>query len=138
MVVGGAALVACGYVVTSFTTTYVIFLLAFAIGPGLGGAANRVATQALNVEVGRRVGLATAMGLASTSFASGILLGSLLGGVAVELIGIAGAFRAAAAASFIGALIFALRSADADPGSVAHTGIPDTETAESDFPTNIT
>ncbi len=138
MVVGGAALVACGYVATSFTTTYVIFLFAFAIGPGLGGAANRVATQALNVEVGRRVGLATAMGLASTSFASGILLGSLLGGAVVELIGIAGAFRAAAAASFIGALLFALRSTDAATGSLVHTGISDTETADSNFPTNIT
>ena len=115
-----------------------IFLFAFAIGPGLGGAANRVATQALNVEVGRRVGLATAMGLASTSFASGILLGSLLGGAVVELIGIAGAFRAAAAASFIGALLFALRSTDAATGSLVHTGISDTETADSNFPTNIT
>ncbi|MDA0256788.1 MAG: MFS transporter, partial [Chloroflexi bacterium] len=89
MVVGGAVLVAIGYVATSFTTTYVIFLLAFAIGPGVGGAANRVATQALNVEVGRRVGLATAMGLASAAFAFGILVGSLLGGVVVEFVGTA-------------------------------------------------
>jgi MFS family permease len=119
MVVGGAVLVAIGYVATSFTTTYAIFLLAFAIGPGLGGAANRVATQAMNVEVGRRVGLATAMGLASASFAFGILVGSLLGGVVVELVGIAGALRAAAVASLAGALLFALRSTGAPPGGAA-------------------
>ena len=117
MVVGGAALIAVGYVATSLTTTYSVFLLAFAIGPGLGGAANRVATQALNVEVGRRVGLATAMGLASASFAFGILVGSLVGGVVVELVGIAGALRAAAVASVLGALLFALRSGEPPRGS---------------------
>lgn len=119
MVVGGAALVAVGYVATSLTTTYAVFLLAFAIGPGLGGAANRVATQALNVEVGRRVGLATAMGLASASFAFGILVGSLLGGIVVELVGIAGALRAAAVASVLGALLFALRSTEPPRGGAS-------------------
>ena len=119
MVVGGAALVAVGYVATSLTTTYAVFLLAFAIGPGLGGAANRVATQALNVEVGRRVGLATAMGLASASFAFGILVGSLLGGIVVDLVGIAGALRAAAVASVLGALLFALRSTEPPRGGAS-------------------
>ncbi len=124
MVVGGAVLVAIGYVATSFTTTYVVFLLAFAVGPGLGGAASRVATQALNVEVGRRVGLATAMGLASASFAFGILVGSLLGGAVVELVGTAGALRAAAVASLLGALLFALRSGDAPRGAAAPGAVP--------------
>lgn len=65
-------------------------LLLFSMG--LGNAISQVSASALQVVAGRRTGMGTVLGLGSASNGAGIVIGSVLGGVLVDLFDISAAF----------------------------------------------
>jgi MFS family permease len=119
LVMAGASMVAVRYITIGLSTSYVVILGAFVIAAGVGSALMGVATMALQVDVGRRLGMATTMSLSSAGFAFGVLAGSLIGGSIVDTLGTARVFVLAAIAVAVGAATFSLRTA-------GHTGEPGT------------
>ncbi|MDA1004775.1 MAG: MFS transporter [Chloroflexi bacterium] len=108
LVTVGAVIVASGYVALALSTTYLVILAAFVGGAGAGSALTAVSAMALQVDVGRRLGMATAMSLVSAAFAAGVLIGSLCAGVIADGFGVRYVFIAAAAAIVLGAAVFVL------------------------------
>jgi DHA1 family multidrug resistance protein-like MFS transporter len=111
MVAVGVTLMVAGYITVALSTTYIVIWFAFVAGAGLGAAIQGVAQRAVQVSVGRELGMATVMSLASTGFAAGVLIGSLAGGVVNDAIGTEAVFIFAAAALLAGALVFIWRTA---------------------------
>ncbi len=110
MAVAGSAGIVGGYITLALTTNFGVILVAFVLVAGLGAAVMHVAAAAAQVDVGRRLGMATTMSLTSMAFAVGTLLGSLGGGVIADRAGVPMVFGFAAAAIALGALFFALRT----------------------------
>ncbi|MEZ4503418.1 MAG: MFS transporter [Dehalococcoidia bacterium] len=113
MVATGAAMVAGAYVTIGLSTSYFVILGAFVVLGGVGSAVMGVASMALQVDVGRRLGMATTMSLSSAGFAFGVLTGSLAGGAIVDALGTSKVFVLAAAVVGLGALAFVLRTSAA-------------------------
>lgn len=111
MVGVGVTLMIVGYITVALSTAYFVIWLAFVAGAGLGAAIQGVAQRAVQVSVGRELGMATVMSLGSTGFAAGVLIGSLAGGVVNDAIGTEAVFIFAAAALLGGGLIFIWRTA---------------------------
>jgi MFS family permease len=129
----GALLVALGYLVPAFVDAYWMIVFAFMLGVGVGSSIAQVSTQALQVDIGRGLGMATVMSLQSTSFGSGILLGSMLTGVVNDQIGTRAVFVTASIVILAGAAAFLLRTAGRplDAFAAAPTlEAPDTTAAE--------
>ena len=82
------------------------WLLAIFVLIGLAEAIAWPAQQAIFVDVGRRVGMGSVMGLNQMGSSLGFLAGSMLGAAVVELFGLAAVFRAAGVAVLIGAVLF--------------------------------
>ncbi len=125
LVVIGGVVIALGYVAMALTTEYVLILAAFVGGAGIGSALMGVSSMAIQVDVGRRLGMATTMSFASTGFAAGVLLGSLVGGVIADAAGTEYVFLTAAAANVVGVLVFVVRTlgplpGTAEAGEIAH------------------
>lgn len=110
LVATGALVMASGYVALAVSTNYLVILAAFVGGAGAGSALTAVSAMALQVDVGRRLGMATAMSLVSAAFAAGVLIGSLCGGLIADGFGVRYVFFAAAAAIVLGAAVFVLRT----------------------------
>jgi MFS family permease len=115
LIAAGAALVAIGYLVPSMVDSYWVILAAFMVGVGVGSSVAQVSTQALQVDIGRGLGMATVMSLQSTSFGSGILLGATLTGFVNDAIGTRAVFVAASIAIAVGAVAFLVRTAGRRP-----------------------
>ncbi len=77
-----------------------IFVLLF--GVGLGSSAALVGAGAMQVAVGRRVGMGTVLGLGAAGNGVGVLIGSVAGGLVV------GVFGAPTAAFYFGAVVLLL------------------------------
>lgn len=121
----GGVVIALGYVAMALTTEYVLILAAFVGGAGIGSALMGVSSMAIQVDVGRRLGMATTMSFASTGFAAGVLLGSLVGGVIADAAGTEYVFLTAAGANVVGVLVFVVRTlgplpGTAEAGEIAH------------------
>ena len=86
LMLNAALLVALGFVPT-YTIAIVVLL---AMG-GAGGLAN-VAASAIQVVAGRRAGMGTVLGLGSAGGGVGIVVGSVVGGLLVDISGIPAAF----------------------------------------------
>ena len=110
MAVAGSAGIAGSYITLALTTDFEVILAAFVLVAGLGAAVIHAAAAAVQVDVGRRLGRATTMSLASMVFAVGTLPGSLGGGVIADRAGVPMVFVLAAASITLGALFFALRT----------------------------
>jgi predicted MFS family arabinose efflux permease len=110
LVVAGALLVAAGYSSVALSTNYGLILVAFVVGVGMGGALFNVAGMAVQVEVGRILGMATVASLQSMAFALGVLGGSLGGGWVVEAISVRAVFAMGAAFILLGAAFFVVRT----------------------------
>ncbi len=129
LILGGSMLVAMGYLVPALFDQYWLILAGFMLGVGVGNSIAQVSMQALQVDIGRGLGMATVMSLQSTSFGSGILAGSMLSGVVNDLMGTRWVFVAGTLVILAGALAFILRTAgrpivrfveqDADAASAA-------------------
>lgn len=104
----GAVIVASGYVALAASTSYLVILAAFVGGAGAGSALMAVSAMAIQVDIGRRIGMATAMSLVSAAFAAGVLIGSLSAGVIADGFGVRFVFFTAACAIVIGAGAFVL------------------------------
>ena len=122
MVVIGMALASVGYITLAMSSSYAVILTMFIVGAGGGAAIQGVAGRAVEVDIGRRLGMATTMSLGSMAFALGVLIGAIGGGVladggslgplSVGGLGVRAVFIAAAASLLGGAIIFALRIGD--------------------------
>jgi len=120
----GTTVVASGYAVTAFADSYWVILLAFVGGAGVGSALSMVSSMAMQVDVGRRVGMATVMSFTGTAFAAGVLGGSVFAGLVADRVGTESVFLAAAAAILLGAVFFVVRTAGA-PSEVVGTAAED-------------
>lgn len=88
-------------------TERVAVIAAIMFGVGAAGGLAAVATNAMQVDVGRRVGMGTVIGLGSAGNGVGVLVGSLLGGWVVDLTGQnVAAFYVAGAVMASGLLVF--------------------------------
>ncbi len=112
MVISGSLFLAAGTAAPALIVSYWPIFFAYLIGIGLGGALIRAASAAIEVDVGRRLGMATVMSLNSTGFAMGILLGSLGGGFVAQMGETKDAFLAAFAVIVAGTLVFAHRTGE--------------------------
>lgn len=79
LVVASAMLLLLGVV----TALPLVFALLF--GMGIGSSASMVGASAMQVTVGRRVGMGTVIGLGSAGNAVGVVFGSVIGGLFVSL-----------------------------------------------------
>ena len=104
----GGVVVALGYATMAVTTEYLLILGAFVGGAGIGTALMGVSSMAIQVDVGRRLGMATTMSLASTAFAVGVLVGSLAAGVIADVADTEYVFLTAAGAVLTGTVAFVL------------------------------
>ncbi len=82
------------------------WLLAVFVVVGFAESLAFPAQQAIFVEVGRRVGMGSVMGLTQMGSSLGFLAGSIVGAGVVELFGLAAIFRYAGLVVFSGALLF--------------------------------
>ncbi len=96
-----AVLLACVGVVPSYgLVVLTLFLM------GGSGALSQVASGAMQVVAGRRAGMGTVLGLGSAANGAGIVLGSVAGGVLVDLYGLAAAFLFGGAVMLTGVAVF--------------------------------
>ena len=131
MVAIGASMVAGAYVTIGFSTSYAVILGSFVVLGGVGSAVMGVASMARQVDVGRRLGMATTMSLSSAGFAFGVLAGSLAGGAIVDALGTSRVFVVAAFVVALGALMFVLRTSAAAPRGTDLAGVRDTHKRDS-------
>lgn len=73
-------------------TTHVGAIIALMLLMGAGGSISVVAGSAMQVVAGRRVGMGTVLGLGSAGNGAGVVIGSVAGGVMVDLFGLPWAF----------------------------------------------
>lgn len=111
LIMGGAVLVAAGYLTPAIVDEYWLVLVGFMLGVGIGSSIAQVSTQALQVEIGRGLGMATVMSLQATSFGSGVLMGSMLTGIVNDAVGTSWVFVVATLVILGGALAFIVRTA---------------------------
>ena len=115
LIATGSLLVAAGPVTVWATDSYALILGGFVIGVGIGGSVLNVAAQALQVELGRRLGMATIMSLQSMGFGIGVLIGSIGGGFIVERRGVPEVLLVAALVGLAGTVFFLVRTAGRPP-----------------------
>jgi predicted MFS family arabinose efflux permease len=120
-----------GGVLTIAPAVLVVVLIA-----GIGEAIAFPAQQAVFVEIGRRVGMASLMGLNSMGNSIGFLAGSLIGAAVVAQFGISAVFTYAGLTMFVGIALFLVlmrraagilareRLAAAENGAAADGGAP--------------
>ena len=83
-------------------------VVAFLFGMGAAQAISGVASSAIQVVAGRRVGMGTVLGLGSFGNGMGIIVGSLIGGLLTDLSGIPAAFLFSGIVIGLGAPLFLL------------------------------
>jgi DHA1 family multidrug resistance protein-like MFS transporter len=98
-----ALLLACVGLVPSYVLVVVTLLLM-----GAAGALSQVAAGAMQVVAGRRAGMGTVLGLGSAANGAGIVIGSIAGGVLVDIYGLAAAFLLGGAVMVAGTVVFLL------------------------------
>lgn len=106
----GACLMAAGFSTVAWSESYLVILGGMILGPGLAAALSNVAAQALQVDTGRDLGMATVASMASTAFAVGFLLGAIGGGRLVDAAGVPASFLVGAGVMVMGGLVFLLRA----------------------------
>lgn len=105
----GTVTMAAGMSTVAWTDSYPVILAGVMIGPGLGAALANVSAQALQIDTGRDLGMATVASLGSTAFAFGFLLGAIGGGRLVDVTSIPAAFLVGAGVMVFGGAVFLIR-----------------------------
>ena len=108
-------MIAAGYASMALTSEYFIVLGVFVGGAGIGTALMGVSSMAIQVDIGRRLGMATIMSFASTAFAAGVLAGSLAAGVIADGAGTKYVFLSASVAILLCMVVFLARTARPQP-----------------------
>jgi MFS transporter, DHA1 family, multidrug resistance protein len=96
----GVFLALLGVVPTYFLSAALLFLM------GGAGAMSQVASSAIQVVAGRRAGMGTVLGLGSAANGAGIVIGSVIGGVIVDLQGLGATFILGGVVMVLGAPLF--------------------------------
>lgn len=96
-----AGLLACVGIVPSYWLMVVVLM-----SMGASGAISQVASGAIQVVAGRRVGMGTVLGLGSASNGAGIVIGSVVSGFVVDAQGLAAAFFLGGAIMAAGVPVF--------------------------------
>ena len=109
LVFAGTATMAAGMSTIAWSDSYTVIFTGVVLGPGLGAALANVAAQALQVDTGRDLGMATVASLGSAAFAAGFLLGAIGGGRLVDASSIPAAFIVGATVMFLGGAGFLVR-----------------------------
>jgi MFS family permease len=101
-------LVALAALIASLGLTERLWMVAIImLGVGAAGGLAAVATSAMQVDVGRRVGMGTVIGVGSAGNGVGVLFGSLVGGLIVDLSGHdVAAFFFAGSSMLVGTAVF--------------------------------
>jgi MFS transporter, DHA1 family, multidrug resistance protein len=108
----GTVVMAAGLSTVVWSDSYFVILAGMTLGPGLAAALANVSAQALQVETGRDLGMATVASLGSTSFAAGFLLGAIGGGRLVDATSVEVAFAFGAIVILAGGAVFLVRVRD--------------------------
>lgn len=111
LVMIGASFVAAGYLMAGFVDSYWLIVVAFMFGVGVGSSISNVAAQAITVDIGRGLGMATMMAIQSMAFGSGVLAGSMITGLVNDAYGVRAVFVAGAGVILGGAALFLVRTA---------------------------
>lgn len=105
-------LVACGLTLNAMLLAsigivpfYWLMILVL-LASGATGAISQVASGAIRVVAGRRVGMATVSGIGSSAGGVGIIVGSVVSGVIVDVQGLPSAFAFGGAAMIFGTIVF--------------------------------
>lgn len=85
--------------------TYLLVVLVLT-AMGAAGALSQVASSAVQVVAGRRAGMGTVLGIGSAANGAGIVIGSVAGGLLVDLYSLAAAFILGGAVMLVGAVVF--------------------------------
>jgi len=109
LVFAGAVVMAAGLSTVIWSDSYVVILAGMILGPGFAAALANVSAQAIQIDTGRELGMATVASLGSTSFAAGFLLGAIGGGRLVDATSIETAFGFGALVMLLGGGAFLLR-----------------------------
>jgi len=96
-----AALLACVGIVPSYGLMVLVLL-----GMGAAGAISQVAASAVQVVAGRRTGMGTVLGLGSAANGAGIVIGSVVSGLIIDVYSLAAAFFFGGAVMALGAPVF--------------------------------
>jgi len=108
----GTATMAAGMSTIVWSDSYWVILAGMLIGPGLGAALANVSAQAMQIDTGRDLGMATVASLGSAAFAAGFLLGAIGGGRLVDATSIPTAFLLASGVMVFGGTVFLVRVRD--------------------------
>jgi predicted MFS family arabinose efflux permease len=100
---------AAGLSTVIWSDRYEVILLGMVLGPGLAAALANVSSQALQVDTGRDLGMATVASLGSAAFALGFLLGAIGGGRVVDAASVPASFLLGATVMVIGGTFFLWR-----------------------------
>lgn len=95
------SLLACLGIVPAY---WLVVLLMFGMGASAG--VSQVAASAIQVVAGRRTGMGTVLGVGAAANGAGIVIGSVVGGVLVDINGIAAAFFFGGAIMMAGVPVF--------------------------------
>jgi MFS family permease len=121
LILSAVVLLGLGYANSYWLALVLLFL------SGGAGAFSQVAAGAMQVVAGRRVGMGSVLGLGSMGNGVGIVTGSVVGGLLIDLIALPATFVFGAGAMAIGTLAFlrlsrGLRTEEADDGGLLEPG----------------
>lgn len=105
----GGATMAAGLSTVVWSDSFPLILAGMIAGPGLGAALANVSSQALQINAGRDLGMATVASLGSTAFALGFLVGAIGGGRLVDAASVPASFGVGAAVMVAGGTFFLMR-----------------------------
>lgn len=105
----GAAMMAGGFSTVVWSESYAVILVGMMLGPGLAASLANVSAQALQIDAGRDLGMATVASLGSTAFAAGFLMGAIGGGRLVDATDVPTAFLLGGAVMLLGGTVFLVR-----------------------------
>ena len=105
LVIVGAMVTAAGAMALPWMSSFVSLIVLFAI-TALFESVAVPAANAIAVDRGRELGMGSMMGLFNMSMAAGLLLGSVLGGLVQDFLGIGNVFRFSAMAMLGGIVVF--------------------------------
>lgn len=94
------------------------------MGMGASGAISQVASGAIQVVAGRRVGMGTVLGIGSAANGLGIVIGSVLSGLIVDAQGLAAAFFFGGAVTALGVPVFLFLTSGEATTETAAEAIP--------------
>lgn len=126
LVFAGAVMMAGGFSTVAWSNSFPVILAGMMLGPGLAASLANVSAQAVQIDTGRDLGMATVASLGSAAFAFGFLIGAIGGGRLVDLASVQASFLVGAAVMVLGGTVFLLR---APQGTAAAAELPAEATA---------